>query len=270
MKCRVFSDIHLEFGKFTVRPLPDDNETVLVLAGDIGIVHKSTQLKEYVAFMERCSEQFREVVVVMGNHEHYYGSFKKTASIITHALQHLDNVHLLEKSSHVVDNVAFIGATLWTDCDNGSPHATYLFSGMSDAKLIRTGHTSEIDPYLRKFMSTDTVNDHIKAKDYVAKAIAEQRAAGRKIVLVVHHGITQKSIHPQYHGDSMNMFFASDMTLDLMDWNVDLAIHGHLHNFSDYMVDDGGSICQTRVICNPRGYVGYETPGFNDSLIVEV
>lgn len=270
LNIRPMSDIHLEFGDFNVRPLPNDKETVLLLAGDIGIVHKSTQLKEYVAFMERCSNQFREVVVIMGNHEHYHGSFKKTYGVICTALQHLSNVYVLEKSVHVIDDVAFIGATLWTDCDGGSPHAVYLWNGMSDAKVIRTGHTSEIDPYQRKLMSTDTVNDHIKAKDYIAKTIAYQREQGRKIVLVVHHGVTPKSIDEIYRGDSMNMFFCSDMTLDLMDWDVELVVHGHMHNLSDYKVDDGGSICQTRVVCNPRGYVGHENTGFNDSLLIEV
>ena len=273
LKIRSINDIHLEFGDFTVRPLPEDKETVLVLAGDIGIVHKTTQLKDYVTFMERCSKQFREVVVIMGNHEHYHGSFKKTATVIRNAIQHLDNVHLLEKSVHVIDNVAFIGATLWTDCDNGSPHAVYLFNGMADAKLIRTGHTSDKDPYQRKFNSGDTILDHIKAKDFIEKEIVVQREAGRKIVLVVHHGITPKSIAEMYRGDSMNMFFVSDLTLDLMDWNVDLVVHGHLHNFSDYQIDTAGSICQTRVVCNPRGYIGYEgkeQTGFNDSLIIEV
>ena len=71
LKLRIFSDIHLEFGDYNVRPQPSDHETVLVLAGDIGIVHKASQLEgRYGPFLERCSQQFRHVVLVMGNHEH--------------------------------------------------------------------------------------------------------------------------------------------------------------------------------------------------------
>jgi hypothetical protein len=33
---------------------------------------------------------------------------------------------------------------------------------------------------------------------------------------------------------------------------IKLWVHGHMHNPSDYMIGD------TRVVCNPRGYVGHE------------
>jgi len=34
---------------------------------------------------------------------------------------------------------------------------------------------------------------------------------------------------------------------------IKLWTHGHMHNASDYMIGE------TRVVCNPRGYVGYES-----------
>ena len=33
---------------------------------------------------------------------------------------------------------------------------------------------------------------------------------------------------------------------------IKLWTHGHMHNVSDYLVDE------TRVVCNPRGYIKYE------------
>ena len=40
--------------------------------------------------------------------------------------------------------------------------------------------------------------------------------------------------------------------------------HGHIHNSADYM------IAETRVICNPRGYIGHElNPDFDPNLTVE-
>jgi len=33
---------------------------------------------------------------------------------------------------------------------------------------------------------------------------------------------------------------------------IKLWIHGHTHESFDYMVGD------TRIVCNPRGYIGYE------------
>lgn len=271
LKIRPQSDIHLEFGDYHVRPLPDDKETVLVLAGDIGIVHKCSQLEGlYGPFLDRCSKQFRQVVLIMGNHEHYHGSFIRTQEKLQGEIDRrkLANVHLLEKQSVLIDGVNFIGATLWTDCEQGSPHATYMWNSMSDAKLIRTG--SPNDPYMRKFISTDTVNDHIKAKQYITEAVERSKNQGLKTVVVVHHGVTHQSIPEMFRGDSLNMFFVSEMTMDLMDMNPDLVVHGHVHQTLDYVLDSTGQICQTRVVCNPRGYVGHENTGFNDSLIIEV
>jgi hypothetical protein len=53
----------------------------------------------------------------------------------------------------------------------------------------------------------------------------------------------------------------SDFILDHP--NIKVWCHGHMHNFTDYMVGD------TRVLANPRGYKGYEAiaetfdPSFN-------
>lgn len=271
LKVKPLSDLHTEFGEYAISPAASDKDTVLVLAGDIGIVHKPSQLEVvYGPFLERCSYQFKHVMLVMGNHEHYGGSFYRTQSKLQEELDRrsLSNVHILERSSVVVDDVAFIGATLWTDCDNNSPHATYLWNGMSDSRLIRTGSPS--DPYRRKFMSTDVVSEHVKSKDYINLAVAHYKEQGLKTIVVVHHGVTNKSIADEFKGDSLNMFFVSDLTLDLMDMNPDIVIHGHTHSCLNYLVDDTQQICQTRVICNPRGYVGHENTGFDESLILEV
>lgn len=271
LKIKPISDIHTEFGDFTIAPADDDENTTLVLAGDIGIVHKPSQLEDvYGPFIERCGHQFKQVVLVMGNHEHYGGSFLRTQEKLQGELNRrkLSNVHLLDRMSVVIDDVAFIGATLWTDCDNGSPHATYLWNGMSDSRLIRTG--SSVDPYARKFLATDTAAEHFKSKRYIEDSVALYKKQGLKTVVVVHHGVTTQSVADKFKGDSLNMFFVSDMTLDMMDINPDLVIHGHTHSFFDYYVDNTQQICQTRVVCNPRGYVGHEHTGFDESLILEV
>lgn len=271
LKVKPLSDLHTEFGDFTIQPTKDDSNTVLVLAGDIGIVHKPSQLgKVYGPFLERCSRQFKHVVLVMGNHEHYGGSFIRTQYKLQEEIDNreLFNIHILDRSTVIIDDVAFIGATLWTDCDAGSPHATYLWNGMSDSRLIRTG--SPTDPHTRKFLATDTVSEHVKSKAYIELAVTQCKAQGLKTVVVVHHGVTNKSVADEFKGDSLNMFFVSDMTLDLMDMNPNLVIHGHTHSRLDYYVDETQQICQTRVICNPRGYVGHENTGFNESLIIEV
>ena len=55
---------------------------------------------------------------MMGNHEHYYGNFTTTESIIRAYLP--DNIRLLQNESVHYGGVHWIGATMWTDFNNGS------------------------------------------------------------------------------------------------------------------------------------------------------
>ncbi len=272
MLLRVASDLHLEFSDFKIPDLPEDRDTVLVLAGDIGLVHKANLKELYIPFLTRADVQFRNTILIMGNHEHYGGSFRRTRAVLQDAigLARLENVRLLEKESFVIDDVAFIAATLWTDCGNHSPFAHFLFERMSDNRVIRTG-PNETLPYERKFTAEASWTDHMYAKKFIFKEIAEQKAAGRKTVVVTHHGPTMRSIHERYEGSDINMFYASELTNEIMDTNPNLWIHGHTHHQFDYLVDDSLEHCQTRVVVNPRGYFGHEdTSGFNQTLVVEV
>lgn len=266
MKLRVMSDIHLEFGDFKISDLPEDRDTVLILAGDIGLAHKANLKERYIPFLSRANIQFRKVILIMGNHEHYGGSFRRTQAVLQDAigLALLENVRLLEKETFVLDDVAFIGATLWTDCDKQSPYANYLFSGMTDSRVIRTGPNASL-PYERKFSADASWVDHAKARQFILSEIPVHKAAGRKTVVVTHHGVTGQSIHPLYAGSNMNMFYASEMTNELLDTAPDLVVHGHTHKQFDYMVET------TRVVVNPRGYAGHEdTSGFNPELVIEI
>ena len=64
----------------------------------------------------------------------------------------------------------------------------------------------------------------------------------------------------------MNGGYHSSLEEFIMDRpNIKLWTHGHTHEEFDYMVGD------TRVVCNPRGYIGYEPIADNWKLkVVEV
>lgn len=273
MKLRICSDLHLEFSDLVLPELEDDKDTILLLAGDIGVVEKQTNMTErFIPFLARASHQFRYVILILGNHEHYGGSFVRTASkllsYIGEQTFEKNNVILLEKETRVIDDVAFIGATLWTDCNKQSPHALYLFNSMADSRVIRTGPNKTL-PYERKFRAPDTWVDHMYAKQYIWKAIDEQKAQGHKVVVMTHHAPSQKSVADQYIGNELNMFFHSNLDLDIMEHAPNLWVHGHMHNVSDYRIDESRAICDTRVVCNPRGYDGHEVTGWNPEFIID-
>lgn len=276
MRLRIFSDIHLEFGDFYVDHHPEDQHSVLVLAGDVGLVHKPSNMKErFLPFLSRCADQFRYVVMVVGNHEHYGGSLHRTVDDLKKAIDAagIQRVIVLEKETFVVDGVAFIGATMWTNCDNFSPYAQFYWANMTDFRVIRTGPNATL-PYVRKFHAEDSWVEWQRSRDYLFSAMKKENEQGNKIVVITHHAPSHQSINPMYAGSNLNMFYYSDMVHDVMDYNPDLWIHGHVHNALDYKIDSMEEVCKTRVVCNPRGYYGEESApdsrGFDRQKFVEL
>ncbi len=267
MKIRLLSDLHLEFGDYLVEPTTDDKNTVLVLAGDITVASSRYVMDElFVPFIRNCSQQFKAVVMVCGNHEYYGSDFHTVVPTIKKAIDSAMvsdwcNVHLLDNESVTIDDTIFVGGTLWTNCGNNDPRSYYHWHGMSDyTQISYNGH---------RFLVADVIAEHEKTSNYI---LNELEKANRNIVMVVHHGVSIKGVHSQYKGSTMNKFFYTDMDLELAEVNPNLVLHGHTHNAVDYMLDD--VICNTRVVCNPRGYHGYESPpesrGFNPTLLLEI
>ena len=81
MKFRVLSDLHLEFtdGMYDLPVMEDEQDTVLLLAGDIGVVRRT---ESYLPFMEEMAERFLHVVSIAGNHEFYHSSFVLTRDLM--------------------------------------------------------------------------------------------------------------------------------------------------------------------------------------------
>ena len=258
MLIRLMSDLHLEFssGDMDVPVLPTDKDTVLILAGDIGLAKKPYT---YNDFLEKMSSQFRDVIYILGNHEHYKGSFENSKSKIYLDLLSLENVHVMEKESITIDDTTFIAATLWTDMNCHDTLCMYQAKlTMNDYKTIR------VQNYKRKLDPKDTVADHLNARHYIFKEIEKHD----KTVVITHHAPSYKSIAEEFRGDSINGAYVSELFEDIADTKPDVWIHGHTHTSLDYKLED------TRVICNPRGYYTesgkYLNKDFNPKLLLEI
>lgn len=262
---RILSDTHLEFsnGYMDMPKTDDDKDTILVLAGDIGIASKKHTYQEWI---EDMSMQFKEVIYIMGNHEHYKGNFPTTKIKLLEALADCPNVHILEKESIVFDGVAFICATLWTSMDNMDALLMYDAAlRMNDYICTRTGPINE--PWKRKLKPKDTVEDHINAVHYIFAEIEKQKEAGNKVVVVTHHGVSLQSIHEIYKTEPMNGAYVSNLDERILESEPNLMIHGHTHVSFDYMIGN------TRVIVNPRGYFGTYgdmNPDFDPLLTIDI
>jgi len=270
MFIRAVSDLHLEFsyGDVRLNELPTDKDTVLILAGDIGIASKP---HTYLKFFEDKANRFRDVIYILGNHEHYKGSFTKSKNRIKDTLAEFVNVSVIEKETIVIDGVAFVGATLWTDMNH---HDCLCMNNsqlmMSDYSSIRFGPTAE--PWKFNLKPVNTVEDHINAKHYIFKEIKKQKDVGNKVVVISHHLPSYLSLAQEFKGDtsggSLNGAYASELFEDIMDTQPNIWIHGHTHSSFDYKIGD------TNVICNPRGYFtlggNYLNLDFNEELLLNV
>lgn len=270
-KLRVMSDLHLEFSYFTVPSLPEDKDTILVLAGDIGIINKKKlQLEKYLSFLQECSDQFKDVILVLGNHEYWYGSIRETPVKVEEHLKELSlsNVHLLNDSHFEVpdQNLAILGTTLWTSGNNSSPFSQLDWTLMRDSRVIR--HGSPHQPFQRKFSVQDLAVQHSYGKHFLREETKKQQEKGNRVVWVTHHAPSQKSIPNRFKGNNLSCFFATpEMEYEILNSSPELCIHGHIHDSFDYLVqgDDGPS---SRVICNPRGYEGHEINEEFDSVLL--
>jgi Icc-related predicted phosphoesterase len=293
MKIAVASDIHLEFGPLDLKN--DQAADVLILAGDICVAddfvnsrsYKQEQAQEYRRFFDQVCREFPHVIYIMGNHEHYHGDAGKSYTILKEHLDH-GNLHLLEKETWRHMDHTFVGGTLWTDMNREDPitlmhtkgamndfngvlnsnrmvvrrvplymkNSLYTEDGKNGGKYIRD-EKGALVPNGVKFKEEpanwspeDTVEDHKRMLDYINMVIQDPGS----YIVVGHHAPSSRSVADWYKGDTvMNGAFRSELDEFIMDRpQIRLWVHGHMHNASDYMID------ATRVVCNPRGYIGYE------------
>lgn len=243
MLIREMSDLHLEICPYFVPPMVGDEETILLLSGDIFCLHYFGN--ETKRFLTEVSTRFHKVLMIPGNHEYYKSHISHFEPKVNAWLteNELNNIHLLNMGSIVIDDVAFIGATLWTDMNKGNPIAKMVVEGgLNDYRKIRTAN-------YRKINANDTILLHYAHKQYIFEQIELYRTIGvRKIVVMSHHAPSELSVHPKYKGNDLNAGYYSNMEYDIMDNGPDIWIHGHMHDTFSY------ELGITNVICNPRGY----------------
>lgn len=252
MKLWIMSDLHVDVCGYSPSAVDAD---LVILAGDIGEGFCGLNWTR-----DHLSD--RPVLYVPGNHEYYNfdlddlnGEFAEFADL---------PLQVLQCDSVVIDNVRFLGCTLWTDfrlfgTEQQSTSMLLALQYMADFRHIRlrdAGKAALLNPM-------DTTLIHRRQRKWLATELNKPFAG--KTVVITHHGPHNGSLHPRYADDLMSAGFISDLT-PLMG-KADLWIHGHTHNSFDYTVNS------TRVVCNPRGYAtqtSIENLQFDDALVIEI
>ena len=288
MKIAVCSDLHLEFGAVTLEN-PGDVD-VLILSGDICVARDLMEhdplgiidfgkSSRYHTFFQNCGKEFPHVLYVAGNHEHYHGDFKDTIPDLKSRLAYIDNLHILDREIFELNDTVFVGGTLWTDMNKEDPLTLHAISRMmndfrcvdNSNRVVNYKSFDDVEnpdkPTFRTrpaiFSPEDAVEDHKKMLGYI-KHIYTDMAPWKQMVVVGHHTPSHLSCHPRYKKDDlMNGGYHSDLSEFILDRpGIKLWTHGHTHELFDYMIGE------TRVVCNPRGYIGYEELADNFKLKV--
>ena len=286
MKIKLVSDLHLEFSDCFINN--DEGADVLILGGDIciaqdlhdhpepantadqmaiangtGLGRRQMTAQRFRDFFKRCSFQFPHVIYIMGNHEFYNGKFYAGIDYMREECAKYPNVYMLEQDMKIINNVVFVGGTLWTNMNKRDPLTMHAIEGMmNDFRIIRNDKRN-----YATMSALDVAIRHDKTLGYIKHVVQEHK--DKTCVVVGHHSPSFQSVNPIYaHETLMNGGYHSDLSEFIMDHpQIKLWTHGHTHHPFDYVIGE------TRIVCNPRGYEndGYsEQTGWDPTKILEI
>ena len=264
MKVWYCSDLHLEFQRGNsqnpILPLVDTKNDILILAGDIYTPWSfDGKLAMAMEFFLECSEKFSEVFIVAGNHEHYNGYFLSTTEIMREHFSGLKNFFVMDNTSHFdhQNGIGIFGATFWTDLANGSPIASLdAETMMNDFRLI---YFDETNP--RRLTTDDIMRENKFSRQMLTKFLSECEQYGLFPIVMSHQAPSMICIPECYRGSALNPAYANTGLDDILYDTSMVWIHGHIHTKMVHNI--GGAT----ILCNPRGYIGYEEASNGFSMV---
>lgn len=272
MKLWIMSDLHDDFSRSAIgiwQPPADVDADVLIVAGDIA-GRLSTMGRDWLENQRR--RLGIPIIVVAGNHDYWQGSVDREVDRFRDRVQ-LDGIHVLDGETVEIGGVRFVGGTLWTDyaiCRDGTHKGQIeALASMNDFRYTRSG-TGQDRPRLTP---QHLIGIHARHRKAIVETLATPHDG--PTVVVTHHAPSTRSLRHGEVRERLDAAYASNLEDVMLAGRPALWIHGHIHRQQDYRVFD------TRVICNPRGYVrsrrvagvGFEeveNAAFDPRLVVEV
>jgi len=203
---------------------------ILVLAGDIGNIVLQKQI--YKDLLTLCKAQYKDVIVILGNHEYYHCDFdmlqvRVTARLLCNEV----GVTLLDRESLIIQGIRFVGATLWSIINAETVH---ILNDMRQSVF-----PSQIE-YVAEF---------IKDFTFIQSELEEHKNDNVPTIVITHHLPSNALIHPRFMSSAYNSAFVTDI-LDRVELkNVLYWFCGHTHEHMNRLHRN-----TTRLVVNPVGY----------------
>lgn len=253
MKIQFASDLHLEFHDNS-RWLKDNPlipvGDILLLAGDIGYLGDENYSRH--SFWNWCAENFKETIVVPGNHELYKG-FDINHLTQGWELKVHDNVRVVYNKSLHYGDIDIICSTLWAEislCE-----AYFTEKRVSDFRRIRDGE---------RLLSWERFNEeHRSCVDFICRSVKKSKAKTK--IVVTHHVPSFRLISEEFRGSTINGAFTSNLDKMIESLPINYWIYGHSHRNIE------AEISETKMLTNQLGYVfANEHIDFNREKFIEV
>lgn len=256
LRVKVLSDLHLDVNRDYPFELPKDDEDLVIIAGDLSGHLNIT--KEWL------NKNVHEGIFIEGNHMLYNGQGKALQDLYKdyeEAFPLDSNITFLQNSCKQVEDVIFVGCTLWTN---------YRLQGFLGTRSPRKYMN---DFYYGLYKENDEVeslepehlikefNESLKYIERVCDTFPQAR-----IVVITHHCPSIECTPPAYMHSEINQAFCSNLESFIKDHgNISHWICGHSHWQTSFEIDD------CKIILNARGYCYRdEDKNFDPHLIVEI
>ncbi|RAL01775.1 calcineurin-like phosphoesterase [Aspergillus ibericus CBS 121593] len=243
---QILSDLHLEINhQYASYDIPVCAE-YLILAGDIG---RLTDYEAYRDFLQKQTDRFKLVFLVLGNHEFYNGTFATG----------LDKARQLEQEPALNGRLIVLhqrrfdipgcgltiqGCTLWSNVP--SELTDLVRSKVKDFQKIEdwsveehnTRHEADLAWLVNEIDSINLENEEVK-----------KQSEKRSTLVVTHHApLLQGTSSPQHAQNPWSVAFGTDVLPQIPN-GVKVWVFGHTHYSTDFR-EKG-----VRVVSNQRGYV---------------
>jgi hypothetical protein len=256
LRLQIVSDLHLEHRDLDFETVIHQEAEVIGLLGDIG----SPFSENYAKLIKWCSDRFLYVLVISGNHEYYNRDgipISDIDTIIHNICKQHENVSYLNNSVFELDNIVFVGSTLWSWIP--TEQIIPVWNKMNDYRLIYTAKNELLTPMTSRSMF---INNMTYVYNHVIKAHHDNKTC---IVLTHHCPSLEHTSHPSFDRCGTNVAFATDLPLGMFHGaGIHVWCSGHTHH--NFKINVHGY----DIISNQYGYGQKAIPGYKKAMHINI
>lgn len=263
LRIQFVSDLHLEMCNVSdFQPeqfVESGHADMLVLVGDIGYPEQTITAQ----FLQWCSENWRNVFWIPGNHEFYSSfhslekhTFVEKLQLMNQLCNQFHNVHFLYHRTFDIPHTRYrlVGCTLWSHIPDEKQELVARY--MNDCRLIFTEKNTKATP-------SDMKNWFEKDVSWLRTQIRSAQDTGKELIVLTHHLPSQQLVHPKYEHHPLNCCFASSLD-SMIQLPIRTWLCGHSHTSNEVNIHN--------VLCtlNPYGYPGEYERYFSRKKVIEL